>query len=98
MPRYELTDDQILDESEKLFLELAKSYYRDLRHAAENAPAGKILRHVEVVVQEKGRELVRQSFENIMQEQNDVLEKKKGSVNANADENEDTSVTENIKH
>jgi hypothetical protein len=62
-----LTEEQIHDESKTLFLELAKAYYRDLRHAAENAPAGKILRHVETVVVEKGRELVRQSFENIME-------------------------------
>ena len=43
MPRAQLTDDQILDEGEKLFLERAKAYYRELRQVAQNAPIGKII-------------------------------------------------------
>ena len=97
MPRAKLTDEQIQDEGETLFLELAKAYYRDLRQAAQHAPAGKVLRPVEAVVVEKGRELVRQSFETIMQEQNDVLEKK-NSASATAVENVDTSDTDLTIH
>jgi len=77
MPRYELTDDQILDESKKLFLAQAEAYYRDLQLAAQNAPKGKVIRLAEAFAQEAGRELVRQSVENIVQVQNDLLEKKR---------------------
>ncbi len=38
MPRAQLTEEQILDDTEKLFLEQAKAYFRDLRQAAQNAP------------------------------------------------------------
>ena len=77
MPRYELTDDQILDETETLFLEQAKAFFLELRHAAQHAPKGKVIRNVELLAFEKGRELLRQTTESIVQEQNDVLEKKK---------------------
>jgi len=52
MPRYELTDDQILDESKKLFLAQAEAYYRDLQLAAQNAPKGKVIRLAEAFAQE----------------------------------------------
>jgi len=76
MPRAELTDEQILIESKKLFLEQAEAYFRDLQHAAQHAPKGKVIRLAEAFAQEAGRELVRQSVENIVQAQNDLLEKK----------------------
>jgi len=97
MPRAKKTPEEIIDEGEKLFLERAKAYYRDLQQVAQNAPHGKIINHVEAIVFQKGRELVRQSFESVMQEINDALEKKKNSANATADENENISDTENIK-
>jgi hypothetical protein len=93
MPRAQLTDDQILDEGEKLFLERAKAYYRELRQVAQNAPVGKIINRADAFAFEKGRELVQQSLECIVQEQNDVLEKKKNSGNATADANGDISDT-----
>jgi len=43
MPRAKMAENQIQDEAEKLFLEQAKAYYRDLRAAAQNAPDGKII-------------------------------------------------------
>jgi hypothetical protein len=94
MPRAKMTDDQIQDEGERLFLEQAKAYYRDLRQTAQNAPLGKIIRHVEVLAVQAGRELIRQSVESIMQDQNDHLEKKKNSGNASADANDDISATD----
>jgi hypothetical protein len=77
MPRSQLTDDQILDDGEKLFLERAKAYYRELRQVAQNAPVGKIINRADAFAFDKGRELVQQSLEYIVQEQNDVLGKKK---------------------
>ena len=67
MPRYELTDDQILAETETLFLEHAKAFFLELRHAAQNAPKGKVIRNVELLAFEKGRELLRQTTESILQ-------------------------------
>ena len=96
MPRYEMTDDQILADTEKFFLEQAKAYFLELRHAAQNAPKGKVIRNVELLALEKGRELLRQTTEHIVQEQNDLLEKKKNSANVTADANEDTSDTDRI--
>src|SRR5215469_17686923 len=76
MPKAKQTNEQILDEAEKFFLEKAKAYYRDLRQAAQNAPYGKIIAHADAFVFEKGKELLQQSLEGIVQEQNDLLEKK----------------------
>lgn len=98
MPRTKLTDDQILDEGEKLFLEQAKAYYRDLRQAAQTAPVGKILDRADAFAFQHGRELVRKSLESIVQEQNDLLEKKKNSDNVIADGNENTSDIDITKH
>ena len=85
MPRAKLTAEQIQDEGEKLFLEQAKAYYRDFRQAVHTAPLGKIIQHGEAFALLKGRELIRQSFESIVQEENDHLETKKNSGNAPAD-------------
>jgi len=77
MPRAQKTENQIQDENEKLFLEQAKAYYRDLRAAAQNAPHGKILQHADAFAFLNGRELIRKSLEGLVQEQNDLLEKKR---------------------
>ena len=97
MPRQELSADQIQDEAEALFLEQAKAYFRDLRQTAQNAPYGKIIAHADAFAVQHGRELIRKSLENIVQEQNDLLEKKRNSDNVPADENADTSATGTIK-
>ncbi len=98
MPRPKLTDDQILDETEALFLEQAKAYFRDLRQTAQNAPYGKIIANADAYAVQHGRELIRKSLENIVQEQNDLLEKKRNSDNVPADESENISDTGTIKH
>ena len=97
MPQQKLTADQIQDEAEALFLEQAKAYFRDLRQAAQNAPYGKIIAHADAFAVQHGRELVRKSLENIVQEQNDLLEKKRNSGNVPADENGDISASETTK-
>ncbi len=55
----------------------SQSYFRDLRQAAQNAPHGKIIAHADAFVVRHGRELLRISLENIVQEQNDLLEQKR---------------------
>jgi len=77
MPRHNLTPEQIEADAEKLFLEQAKACYRDLRQAAQNAPYGKMIHHADAFAFQHGRELIRQSLEGIVQEQNDLLEKKR---------------------
>ncbi len=56
MPRQQSTADQIQDESEALFLEQAKAYFRDLRQAAQNAPYGKIIANADAFAVQHGRE------------------------------------------
>lgn len=97
MPRHKNSIENIQDEDERFFVEQARSYYRDLRVAAENAPFGKIIQHVEQFTQKNGKELIRQSFEKIVQEQNDILEKKKNSASATADANANTADTDTTK-
>ena len=81
MPRHNNSADEIQDESERLFLEQAKAYYRELRNVAENAPHGKIIPLADLCAFHKGRKLVQKSLEMIVQEQNDLLEKtKQGNV------------------
>jgi hypothetical protein len=54
---------------EELFLEQARAYYREIKTVAENAPHGHTFDHTEAAVMPKGRELIRKSFEIIVQEQ-----------------------------
>ena len=92
MPRAKQTADHILGDGEKPFLEQAKAFYRDLRSAAQHAPQGQVIHHVELLTLAKGREFLRQTAESIVQEQNDVLEKK-NTVNVIADVNGNISDT-----
>lgn len=80
MPRQKLTAEEIQDEAEKFFLEQAKAYYRNIRAAAENAPYGKMIAHADAFAFQNGRELIRKSLEHIVQEQNDILKKKRNSA------------------
>lgn len=62
--------------AEALFLEQAQAYYREMTAAAENAPYGTIVHHAENFALLQGRELVRKSLENVLQEQVERAEKK----------------------
>jgi hypothetical protein len=97
MPRTDQTSEAIQADGERLFLEQARASYRDLRQAAQNAPSGKIIHHADAFAFHKGRELLQTSLEGIVQEQNDLLEKKTNSGNAPADANGDTSAIDSIK-
>ena len=70
MPNAQLTPEQVQDEAEKLFLEQAKAYYRDLRQAAQSAPVGKMIAQADAFAFQNGRELIRKSLQAVMQEQN----------------------------
>ena len=64
MPNAQLTPEQVQDEAEKLFLEQAKAYYRDLRQAAQSAPLGKMI--AQAVAFQNGRERIRKSLQAIV--------------------------------
>ena len=76
MPNFDKPPDQIEAETDRLLLEHAKAFIRDLRATARNAPYGKIIHRADVFAVERGREFTRQALETILQEQNDLLEKK----------------------
>ena len=57
------------DAAKRLFLEQAAAYYDELKLTAENAPYGRILANAEAFAVVQGRELLRQSLENIVQDQ-----------------------------
>ena len=64
-------------EGEVHFLAQALDYYRAVQRAGRDAPFGQFLNHADAAVQEKGRELLRASLENIVQTEIDEVEKKK---------------------
>ena len=97
MPKHDQTAEQIEAETDALLLEQAKAFIRDLRATARNAPYGKIIRQAEACAVERGREFTRQALETIVQEQNDLLEKKTKPGSATAAESENISDTPSDK-
>jgi hypothetical protein len=63
-------------EDEVHFLAQALDYYRAVQQAGKDAPFGQFLNRAEAAVEEKGRELLRASLENIVQTEIDEVEKK----------------------
>jgi hypothetical protein len=80
MPKHDHTPEQIEAETDALLLEQAQAIIRELRAAARNAPYGKIIQRAEAFAVEHGREFTRQALETIVQEQNDLLEKKRNQA------------------
>ena len=76
MPRYDQTAEQIEAETDRLLLEQAQAFIRDMRAAAQNAPYGKVIQRADAFAVQNGREFARNVLETIIQEQNDLLEKK----------------------
>jgi len=97
MPKHDQTAEQIEAETDALLLEQAKAFIRELRATARNAPYGKIIHHADAFAVEHGREFTRQALETILQEQNDLLEKKTKPSNATAVESENILVPPNDK-
>ena len=63
-------------DGEVQFLAQALDYYRAVQRAGKEAPFGQFLNYADAAVQDKGRELLRQSLENIVQTEIDEIEKK----------------------
>ena len=76
MPNFDKSPEQIESDTDRLLLEQAQAFIRDLRATARNAPYGKIIHRADLFAVERGREFTRQALETIIQEQNDLLEKK----------------------
>ena len=66
-------------EGEVLFLAQALDYYRAVQQSGKEAPFGQFLNRAEAAVDEKGRELLRVSLEQIVQTEIDEVEKKNES-------------------
>ena len=76
IPNYDKTPEQIEAETDRIILEQAQAFVRELRNAAQHAPHGQVINRADAAAVLHGREFVRQALETIVQEQNDLLEKK----------------------
>lgn len=77
--------------AETLFLEQAKAYFRDVQAVGRAASDGQVVNQMEALILQRGRELIRQSFQLALQEEVEEHEKKR-NVARNAGqkkENED---------
>jgi len=78
IPSSESTQSSVAQtDGEIHFLAQALDYYRAVQRAGKEAPFGQFLNAADAAVTEKGRELLRQSLENIVQTEIDEIEKKK---------------------
>lgn len=66
----------VTDLNERVFLEQALAWYREMRTVCREAPDGQALAQTEQVARDGGRELVRRSFETVLHEQAREVEKK----------------------
>jgi hypothetical protein len=81
--------------AKELFLEQAAAYFDDMNTAANNAPYGQVLHHIEAFALQEGRTLLRQSIEGLLQEQIHTHEKKKKRHSAkNVKRKNDIAATE----
>ena len=75
-----LQNNHDTNDPEKLFLEQARAYYREMRAVAGNAPDGQVLRLAEAFAVQYGQELIRKSLETIVQDEVDTFEKKRSDA------------------
>lgn len=61
---------------EALVVEQALAMVREMKHAADAAPDGKVLDQAETIAVSQGRELTRKSLEAVLNEQAQEVEKK----------------------
>jgi hypothetical protein len=73
MTQFQLT---VTDLNERVFLEQALAWYREMRTVCREAPDGCVLSQAEQVALQGGRELVRHGFEAVLNEQAREAEKK----------------------
>jgi len=77
-----LQNNHDTNDPEKLFLEQARAYYREMRAVASDASDGQVLRLAEAFAVQYGQELIRQSLETIVQDEVDTFEKKRRRCSA----------------
>ena len=70
------TESADLSPVERLIVEQARIFARELVRAADDAPDGEVLRLAEQFVVSRGREFLRASLENVLQGQGEPVEKK----------------------
>lgn len=66
----------ITDPTERLIVEHALAFARELRQTASNSPDGQVLRNAEAVCLTQGRELLRTALATVLQAEADGVEKK----------------------
>jgi hypothetical protein len=67
---------QVTDLNERVFLEQALSFFREMRRTCGDAPDGEALARTEIVARDQGRDVVRRAFEAVLNEQARPVEKK----------------------
>lgn len=67
---------RITDPVEALAVEQALAMVRELKHACQTAPHGQVLAHTELLAVARGRELTRKSFEAVLNQQAEEVEKR----------------------
>jgi hypothetical protein len=75
----------VTDLNERVFLERALAWYREMGCVCREAPDGQVLARAEVVARDGGRDLIRRGFETVLNQQARDVEKKrrrKGPVHA----------------
>jgi len=93
MPPLTLT---ITDPTERLLVEHALAFTRDLQATTTNSPDGQVLRNAEGFCLNQGREFLRTALTTVVQAQAEVVEKKgrrPGSVPAVRDETTKAATT-----
>jgi hypothetical protein len=69
-------DIRVESPQEALIVEQALAMYRELRHAAAQAPDGQVISMAESLAVAQGRELTRRNLETVLQEEIEASEKK----------------------
>ncbi len=66
----------LTDPTERLIVEHALAFARELRRTASSSPDGQVLRNAETVCLTQGRELLRTALATVLQAEADGVEKK----------------------
>jgi hypothetical protein len=69
-------DIRVENPQEALFVEQALAMYREMRRTAAAAPDGQVIAATEHVALARGRELIRQSLETVLQDEAQTVEKR----------------------
>ena len=75
-------DIRVNDPQEALIVEQALAMYREMRSACRAAPDGQVLARAEQLAVQRGRELMRQSLESVLNDEAQEVEKKGSPADA----------------